>query len=161
MKARSLLHIAALCVLLLAAILVLSSVVGAEQAPRYSSRPAQTTPDPEVIELPIEVSIDPAAQTIQIGQTMTIAVKVSHVVDIGAFEVTVAYSPTIVSFVDATIGSLPPSTGRTFTVHGPTVDAVNGTVTFGATSTGDLPKGVSGTGPLAILTLPRCERWSE
>ncbi|MBM3143889.1 MAG: hypothetical protein FJ010_02745 [Chloroflexi bacterium] len=63
-----------------------------------------------------------------------------------------AYSPTIVEAVAASLGDFPESIGRDATPLGPDIDNTAGTITFGAFSLGATPAGPNGNGVLAILT---------
>jgi hypothetical protein len=97
--------------------------------------------------------IAPATATLRAGETTTVTVAVSDVVDLGSFEFTLAHDPAILNVTDVHLAEFPPSTGRTFTPVGPTSNATVGTVTFGAYSMGSTPAGVSGDGALAVVTL--------
>jgi PKD repeat protein len=116
------------------------------QAAGLEARPTQ-------IQTPVTLSVQPYSRTVTAGQVFTVGIVVSDVVDLGGFEFTLAYSPTVVQVVSATVGAFPGSTGRTFTPLGPNVDSVAGTVSFGAFSLGATPQGASGSGTLAVLTL--------
>lgn len=78
---------------------------------------------------------------------------ISDVADLGAFEFTLAYSPTLIEVMSATIAPFPSSMGRAFTPAGLIISPPAGTTTFGAFSLGASPNGVNGSGALAILTL--------
>jgi PKD repeat protein len=116
------------------------------QAAGLEARPTQ-------VQTPVALSVQPYSRTVIAGQVFTVGIVVSDVVDLGGFEFTLAYSPTVVQVVSATVGAFPGSTGRTFTPLGPNVDSVAGTVSFGAFSLGATPQGASGSGTLAVLTL--------
>jgi len=105
------------------------------------------------VQTPVALGVQPYSRTVTAGQVFTVGIVVSDVVDLGGFEFTLAYSPTVVQVVSATVGAFPGSTGRTFTPLGPNVDSVAGTVSFGAFSLGTTPEGPSGSGTLAVLTL--------
>ena len=116
------------------------------QAAGLEARPTQ-------VQTPVALSVQPYSRTVIAGQVFTVGIVVSDVVDLGGFEFTLAYSPTVVQVVSATVGTFPGSTGRTFTPLGPNVDSVAGTISFGAFSLGATPQGASGSGTLAVLTL--------
>ena len=116
------------------------------QAAGLTARPTQ-------VQTPVALSVQPYSRTVTAGQVFTVGIVVSDVVDLGGFEFTLAYSPTVVQVVSATVGTFPGSTGRTFTPLGPNVDSVAGTVSFGAFSLGATPQGASGSGTLAVLIL--------
>jgi PKD repeat protein len=122
---------------------------------RWGTRCGQATgleARPTQVQTPVALSVQPS-RTVIAGQVFTVGIVVSDVVDLGGFEFTLAYSPTVVQVVSATVGTFPGSTGRTFTPLGPNVDSVAGTVSFGAFSLGATPQGASGSGTLAVLTL--------
>ncbi len=102
---------------------------------------------------PATLSIQPSAQQVSTGDVFTTSVVISDAVDLGAFEFTLAYTPTVVKVITATLGTFPASTGRTFTPIGTQIDTIAGTMTFGAYSLGSSPTGPSGNGTLAVLTL--------
>jgi PKD repeat protein len=123
---------------------------------RWGTRCGQATgleARPTQVQTPVALSVQPYSRTVTAGQVFTVGIVVSDVVDLGGFEFTLAYSPTVVQVVSATVGAFPGSTGRTFTPLGPNVDSVAGTVSFGAFSLGATPQGASGSGTLAVLTL--------
>jgi hypothetical protein len=123
---------------------------------RWGTRCGQATgleARPTQVQTPVALSVQPYSRTVTAGQVFTVGIVVSDVVDLGGFEFTLAYSPTVVQVVSATVGAFPGSTGRTFTPLGPNVDSVAGTVSFGAFSLGATPQGASGIGTLAVLTL--------
>ncbi len=99
------------------------------------------------------LSVQPALRTVTVGQVFTVGMVISDAVDLGAFEFTLGYTPTVVEVITATLGAFPGSTGRTFTVAGTVINPTAGTVTFGAYSMGATPQGPSGSGTLAVLTL--------
>ena len=102
------------------------------------------------------VSVQPYSQTVSEGQVFTVSLVVSDVTNLGAFEFTLAYSPTLVQALTATLSapSILGSTGRTVGVppSAPIISNTLGTITFGAYSYGAQP-GVNGNGVLAIVTL--------
>ena len=71
----------------------------------------------------------------------------------GAFELTVAYGPTVVEILSASLGEFPESTGRTVVTIAPGINSTVGTVAFAAYSMGSTPEGPSGDGVLAVLSL--------
>ncbi|MDO8473308.1 MAG: cohesin domain-containing protein, partial [Dehalococcoidia bacterium] len=99
------------------------------------------------------MSLWPSGQTTTLGQTFTASVAVSNAINLGAFEFTLAYSPTIVDVISVTVGAFPGSTGRTVVASGPSISATAGNFTFGAFSIGATPSGPDGNGLLASLTL--------
>jgi len=99
------------------------------------------------------LAVLPPTRTVQVGQTFTVGVVITDAVDMGAFEFTMAYTPTVVEVVTATLGSFPGSTGRSVVPAAPVISSTAGTVAFGAYSLGRTPEGPSGDGVLVTLTL--------
>lgn len=97
--------------------------------------------------------IQPVSRTVTMGQVFTMGIAITNAVDLGAFEFTLEYNPTVVEVLTVTLGAFPSSTGRTFTPAGTVINPTAGTVTFGAYSMGTSPTGASGNGVLAVLTL--------
>ena len=102
---------------------------------------------------PVTLSIQPYSRTVSVNQTFTTSVWISDVADLGAFEFTLAYSPTQIQVVSATVAAFPASTGRTFIPAGLIISPTAGTVTYGVFSLGATPSGANGSGTLAIFTL--------
>ena len=100
----------------------------------------------------VSLALAPVQQSVSLGQVFATDVTISDVVDLGAFEFTLAYSPTVVEVVTATLGSFPGSTGRSVVAVQPVIDGDAGTVRFGAFSLGATPPGPSGEGTLARVT---------
>jgi PKD repeat protein len=101
----------------------------------------------------VSMSVRPANGVIFAGQSFTTSVVISNVSDLGSFQFTLGYSPTVVQVLSVTLGTLPGSTGRTFMTLGPTISATNGTVSFGAFSLGTTPVGANGDGAVAIMSM--------
>ncbi len=99
------------------------------------------------------VSIQPSSATVSVGSTFTVGVVISDAVDLGAFEFSMAYGPSIIEVITATLGSFPGSTGRSVVPTGPVIDPGAGTVTFAAYSLGGATPGPTGNGHLAVLSL--------
>ncbi len=100
----------------------------------------------------VSLALTPVQQSVSLGQVFATDVTISDVVDLGAFEFTLAYSPTVVEVVTATLGAFPSSTGRSVVAVQPVIDGDAGTVRFGAFSLGATPPGPSGEGTLARVT---------
>jgi len=98
----------------------------------------------------VSLALDPTSQTVAVGDSFTIDVAASGLDDLGSFEFTLNYDPTVLQFDDASLNdTFLGSTGRNFIPTGPNDD--NGTVTYGAFSLETNP-GPSGSGVLATLT---------
>ncbi len=115
------------------------------------SRPSSASPQATPI-----VSVQPFSPTVDEGQLFTVSLTVSDVINLGAFEFTLAYSPTLVEVMTATmpLSSFLGSTGRSVAVPllAPIISNTQGTIIYGAYSDGSQP-GVNGNGVLAIVTL--------
>ncbi len=102
------------------------------------------------------VSVQPSSQLVGEGQVFRVSVVVSDVANLGAFEFTLTYSPTLVQAITATlpVSSFLGSSGRTVAVPpaAPIIDNALGTIIFGAYSYGASP-GVNGNGVLGVVTL--------
>lgn len=91
--------------------------------------------------------------TVGVGGNFDVAITIANSVDLSAYQFTLTYDPTIITFVSAANSPYLTSTGRTFGgLVGPM--AQPGSVTFGAFTTGATPAGPSdpGTNTLAVLT---------
>jgi hypothetical protein len=103
------------------------------------------------------VSVDPPSSSVdRAGETFTITVMIDDAVNLGGFEFTMVFSPTIVHVDDVELGDFLGSTGRSTLIVGPVVDGSNGIVTFGGGSYGVAP-GPDGAGGLAVVTLTAME----
>jgi hypothetical protein len=102
------------------------------------------------------LSAQPLSQTVDISQTFTVSVVVGSATNLGAFEFTMSYSPTLVEVLTVTqpVSNFLGSTGRTVTVPpaAPIISATAGTVSYAAFTTGS-QSGVNGSGTLAIVTM--------
>ena len=112
--------------------------------------------EPFAVAITPTVSVLPLSTTVVKDQVFTVSVVVSSVTNLGAFEFTLAYSPTLVQVLIATLPAAPflGSTGRTVGVPpaAPVINNTQGTVVFGAFSTG-ATAGSSGGGVLAHVRL--------
>lgn len=96
------------------------------------------------------VVIEPAVSVTSAGSSVTVAVQVTNVVDLYAYQFDVSFNPTVLSAADITEGAFLPGGGSTFFLPG-TIDNVAGTVTFiGGSLEGPSP-GVSGSGTVVNL----------
>lgn len=94
------------------------------------------------------VEVRPVLTQVKGGNEFRIAIWVTDVRDLGAFEFTLAYSPTVVSALSVEVGGLLSSTGRTVIALPPIIDNTTGRVAFAALSAGAQP-GAQGAGVLA------------
>jgi len=98
------------------------------------------------------IRFSPSASTEAPGATFVVDVVVDNAVDLGAFEFTLTFNPTVVSLQSATLGGFLSSTGRT-AVPLPLVQHAPGTYEFGGyTYAATRILGPNGTGTLARLT---------
>ena len=114
-----------------------------------TSTPTQTnTPTPTTT----IVWIDPPEQTAYVSAgPFTIDVAISNVVNLGGFQFTLVFSPTIVHVATVELSSFLGSTGRNVSPLGPHINNEAGTVTFGALSFGE-PAGPNGSDVLATVS---------
>ena len=100
------------------------------------------------------VRIDPASKTIQLTETGTTDVVIEGVSDLGLFEFTIDYDPSIVRIAgnsDVVLGDFLGSTGRTAFEVGKVINNSSGMLTYSALSMGE-GAGPDGTGVLATIT---------
>jgi len=97
----------------------------------------------------ITVSISPADVAAR-GPT-DVSVMINGVENLGAFEITLGFSPDVVQVEKVRLGDFLGSTGNTTSPVGPVIDNSSGRVTFGGFSFGTNP-GPSGSGVLAVIT---------
>lgn len=98
------------------------------------------------------VRVDPPTSTVQSGDDFTVTVMIDDAENLGGFEFTMVYTPTVVHVDDVGLGDFLESTGRTAITVGPVIDNVSGGVDFGGAAFGMMP-GPDGTGSLATITL--------
>jgi hypothetical protein len=96
------------------------------------------------------VSIAPVTSTVRSGEAFTASVVISDVVNLGAFQFSMGYSPTIVHVREATLGPFLGSTGRNSGSLEPIIDNEAGELTFAAFSFGTR-SGPSGYGLLCAI----------
>lgn len=121
------------CLALLAAALVLSA--------RLDLTPASAQQ--------ATVRIDPPTQHVDIGNQFTVRVMVDDVSDLGAYEFTLQFDPSVVTYVSVANSDFLGSTGRQ--VFCPPAIRDVGTVRFACATIG-LNPGASGSGELAVVT---------
>ena len=122
--------------------------------PSSGSTPTATleaTPSTEVPPNGTVVSLSPTNAIISgsSGQT-SIEVPISHVSELGGFQFTLSYNPSVVHVESVSLGDFLASTGRNASQLGPQIDNDLGQVTFGAFTFGT-PPGPSGDGVLATI----------
>lgn len=99
--------------------------------------------------------LSPVTSTGLVGAPLTVTVAISNVSDLGGFQFTLAYSPTLLHVQNVVIGQFLGSTGRTVLASTPNINNTAGTATFIATTLGQVA-GASGSGVLAeVILLPQ------
>ncbi len=98
------------------------------------------------------VRISPESQVINgaVGQEFTVVLSVDDVTDLGGFEATLSYDPSVVHVLGVNRSEFPEVTGRTAYSFANDIDNDLGTVRFGACSVG-LDGGAAGTGDLVEI----------
>ncbi len=97
------------------------------------------------------VRIDPASQEVTTGSQFTVRVMVDDVANLGSYEFTLQFDPSVVSYQGVANGDFLGSTGRQVFCPSAIVDVEAGTVRFGCASSGT-ETGASGSGQLAEVT---------
>jgi hypothetical protein len=93
----------------------------------------------------------PSAKLAQTSTAFTLDVRAEGVTNLGRFQFTLSFNPSVLRVDGVAVGSFLGSTGRSISLQGPTINNGSGTVTFGATSSGGAA-GPNGTGTLATIT---------
>lgn len=96
------------------------------------------------------LSVLPSSRRVVPGAIFTQTVQIQNAAEIGAFEATLIYSPTVAQVEAVTVGPFLSATGRTAVPVGPAIDNVAGAVTFGAFTFGS-QAGAAGSGDLAYV----------
>jgi hypothetical protein len=157
MRKRNLLIASVLAGLFLAASLALPqirqpAVTATGDADRHSQPPqhgpAQAVLDPSAV----VVRFAPPTSTLAAGGTSSVTVLAQGVVNLGAFEFGIHYSPTVVHVDAISLGDFAASSHRTWTPLGPEIDNGAGVAWFGGYSFGDEP-GLTGTVELATIAI--------
>ena len=129
-----------------------TDVPTATPTPTPTDTPTSTpTPTATASASGVILRISPPAQTVSLGEALTVDVVIDNAVDLGSFEFELSYQPTVIYVKGVELGPFLGSTGRSTGVVGPVIDNVAGWMSFGAFSFGSQP-GPSGTGTLATIT---------
>jgi len=99
----------------------------------------------------VVVRIDPSAQDVSTGSQFTVRVMVDDVTNLGSYEFTLQFDPSVVTYESVANGDFLGSTGRSVFCPPAIVDVDAGTVRFGCATTGT-EAGASGSGQLAEVT---------
>jgi general secretion pathway protein D len=98
------------------------------------------------------LSVDPSTTSTSTGGTFTVDVDVSGAADLYAYQLDLAFNPSVLSAVSVTEGPFLASGGSTTTFFPGTIDNVGGTVAFNADAINGSGPGVSGSGELLAFT---------
>ena len=96
--------------------------------------------------------ISPAESTGRVGTPLTLTAAISEATNLGGFQFTLAYSPTLIRVQSVTIGPFLGSTGRGVLASIPVINPTAGTATFIATTIGTA-HGAAGSGTLAEVVI--------
>lgn len=121
--------------------------------PTWTPSPTPTpgpTPTPTAAPGPTMVRIAPASQEAYVGTSFTADVAVENVKNLGAFEFTVGYDPSLLRYVSVKEGPFLKSSGRASQC--PTIDVSGSSVRMVCVTLGPEPDGPNGNGVLATLT---------
>ncbi|MCK4546467.1 MAG: right-handed parallel beta-helix repeat-containing protein [Candidatus Eisenbacteria sp.] len=123
--------------------------------------PTADFPPPEPEPWSPTVKIEPRALAFvgDIGDTASFSLIVEDALDLGAFEATLSFDPSVVHVQDFVPGAVLGTTGRSVYTLGPRIDNEAGRVSFGAYTTGE-PVGPAGPGTLARVIL-RMVSWDQ
>ena len=104
---------------------------------------------PEIV---AQAHLDPATQSVNVGEPVVVDVQVFAVNGLGAYEIEIPFDAELVSYVSVENGDLLGSSGRNPTCFGPLPGALDkGIVLYGCVTSGSAP-GASGSGLLASVT---------
>jgi hypothetical protein len=94
--------------------------------------------------------VDPDSQTVSIGDSFSVDIRINNVANLGSYEWLLTFDPAVVGFVSVFNGPFLGSTGRT--VFCPSAILDTGSVRFGCSTTGATPPGPTGSGVLSTVT---------
>ena len=97
------------------------------------------------------VRLDPSSQNVNVGDSFSVNVMLDDVSNLGSYEFTLQFDPSLAAFGSVANGTFLGSSGRTVYCPSPIVDAANGTVRFGCATSGT-QVGPTGSGKLATFT---------
>jgi len=97
------------------------------------------------------VRLDPSSQNVNVGDSFSVNVMLDDVSNLGSYEFTLQFDPSLAAFGSVANGTFLGSSGRTVYCPSPIVDAANGTVRVGCATSGT-EGGVTGSGELATVT---------
>jgi hypothetical protein len=97
------------------------------------------------------ISIEPTPSTFSVGDTFSLNIVVTDVIDLYGFQFDIEFSPSILSATGITEGAFLLSGGSTLFIPG-AIDNVLGTISFTGDTLLSAPPGVDGSGILASVT---------
>ena len=121
--------------------------------PTWTPSPTPTpgpTPTATAVPGPVMVRIAPASQEANVGTPFTVDVVVDNVKNLGAFEFTAGYDPSLLQYAGVQQGPFLKSTGRASQC--PTIDVSESSVRMVCVTLGPEPAGPNGSGVLATIT---------
>lgn len=107
---------------------------------------ATLTPTPG----PLTLRIVPVSQSVAVGEAALVSIVVDNARNLGAFELTIAYNPSVVAFESIFVDAFLGSTGRSVLCLPPAFGP--GSVQFSCNTLGSTPNGPDGSGSLAVAT---------
>ena len=99
----------------------------------------------------LSVCVEPTEQDIALGGSVTVAVEIANAPELGAFQISLAYAPAVVSVIDVAAGPFLSSTFRNVTCLAPAMSP--GLIQYTCVSLEPTPAGPTGSGTLALFTL--------
>ena len=108
------------------------------------------SPTPTPTRGPVIVRVDPVTQRASVGTAFTVDIVVENVVNLGAYQFTLAFDPAILNYVSLRNGPFLGSTNRPVDCAAPVVKPDSASIV--CRTLGAEPDGPSGTGVLAIAT---------
>lgn len=95
--------------------------------------------------------VSPALQLVNVPNAVDVDIAVDSVVNLGAYQFTLSFNPSVVYYLSVQNGTFLGSTGRSVLCNSPTVQF--GSISFGCITLGSTPLGANGTGVLARVHL--------
>jgi hypothetical protein len=109
------------------------------------------TPTPSPTPAPLVLRVDPPSQNVAAGADATVNVVVDGAENLGAFQFTLEWNPSVVTYQSTAVGPFLGSTGRSVICNSPQVGVSE--VTVLCNTLGSEPQGPYGSGVLASFTM--------
>jgi hypothetical protein len=103
------------------------------------------------IPLLADISVEPAAMDVTVGQTFTLSVQATGVTDLYAYQFDIGFNSAVLSAISVSEGAFLPTGGATIFLPG-TIDNVGGSITANADILDGAVAGVTGNGDLLDVT---------